>query len=350
MTVVHMNKSVILGMSGGVDSSYAASLLKNNGYEVNGAYCIMHEYAEEGLQDAKRVAESLNIELHTIDLTEKFDKTIKKYFTDAYSYAKTPNPCIVCNPTVKFKALCDLADKLGAEKIATGHYAGTGFDEESGRYYIKKASYKDQSYMLCRLTQEQISRVLFPLYGTEKDDNRKAAAINGIPLSDKPDSQEICFIPDKDYARFIENRVGKFPEGEFWMEDEDKAVGIHKGLIHYTVGQRKNLGIALGERIYVKGFDIPKNRVILSRKDVTDNQGLVCENLVFQGLDLKTENFESDVKIRYAHKGATAVSVISDGKIRTVFAENQRAVTPGQYAVYYEKDKLLCAGEIINNI
>ena len=333
-----MNKSVILGMSGGVDSSYAASLLKNNGYEVIGAYCIMHEYAEEGLQDAKRVAESLKIELHTIDLTEKFDKIIKKYFTDAYSNAKTPNPCIVCNPTVKFKSLCDLADKLGAEKIATGHYAGTGFDEESGRYYIKKASYKDQSYMLCRLTQEQISRVLFPLYGTEKDDNRKAAALTGIPLSDKPDSQEICFIPDKDYARFIENRVGKFPEGEFWMEEENKSVGIHKGLIHYTIGQRKNLGIALGERIYVKGFDIPKNRVILSRKDVTDNSRLTCSDIVYQALSTETVDFQADVKIRYAHKGAQSVSVISEGKIRTEFIENQRAVTPGQYAVSDSND------------
>lgn len=349
MTVV-MNKSVVLGMSGGVDSSYAASLLISEGYEVIGAYCIMHEFAEEGLADAKKVAESLGIELHTIDLTEKFDKIVKNYFTDSYSNAKTPNPCIVCNPTVKFKSLCDIADKLGAEKIATGHYAGTGFDEKTGRYYIKKATYKDQSYMLCRLTQAQISRVLFPLYGTEKDDNRKAAALSGIPLSDKPDSQEICFIPDKDYAKFIENRIGKFPEGEFWMEDEEKVVGTHKGLIHYTVGQRKNLGIALGERIYVKGFDIPKNRVILSRKDVTDNSGLTCENIVFQALSPETESFSSDVKIRYAHKGAAAVSAISDGKIRTEFCEHQRAVTPGQYAVYYENDKLLCAGEIIQNI
>ncbi len=345
-----MNKSVILGMSGGVDSSYAASLLKDQGYEVIGAYCIMHEFAEEGLADAKKVAESLKVQLHTIDLTSEFDKKIKTYFTESYSSAKTPNPCIVCNPTVKFKSLCDLADKLGADKIATGHYAGTGFDETTNRFFIKKASYKDQSYMLCRLTQEQISRVLFPLYGTEKDDNRKAAALSGIPLSDKPDSQEICFIPDKDYAKFIEDRIGKFPEGEFWMEDEDKVVGIHKGLIHYTIGQRKNLGIALGERIYVKGFDIPKNRVILSRKDVTDNTGLICSDIVFQALDPSAENFSSDVKIRYAHKGAASVSVISDGKIRTEFCEKQRAVTAGQYAVYYNEDKLLCAGEIINNI
>ena len=345
-----MNKSVVLGMSGGVDSSYAASLLKSDGYEVIGAYCIMHEYAEAGLADAKKVAESLKIELHTVDLTDEFDKKIKTYFTESYSNAKTPNPCIVCNPTVKFKSLCDLADKLGAEKIATGHYAGTGFDEVSGRYFIKKTEYKDQSYMLCRLTQEQIARVIFPLYGTEKDDNRKAAALTGIPLSDKPDSQEICFIPDKDYAKFIENRIGKFPDGEFWLEDEEKVVGIHKGLIHYTVGQRKNLGIALGERIYVKGFDIPNNRVILSRKDVTDNGGLVCKDIVFQALDPKTETFSSDVKIRYAHKGAAAVSTVSDGKIKTFFNENQRAVTPGQYAVFYDKDKLLCAGEIIQNI
>jgi len=345
-----MNKSVVLGMSGGVDSSYAAALLKNEGYEVIGAYCIMHEYAEEGLNDAKKIAESLGIKIHTIDLTEIFDKTIKKYFTDAYSNAKTPNPCIVCNPTVKFKSLCDLADKLGAEKIATGHYAGTGFDEETGRYYIKKASFKDQSYMLCRLTQEQISRVIFPLYGTEKDDNRKAAALTGIPLSEKPDSQEICFIPDKDYAKFIENRVGKFSEGEFWMEDENRAVGTHKGLIHYTIGQRKNLGISLGERIYVKGFDIPNNRVILSRKDITDNRGLTCQGIIYQALDPETVNFSSDVKIRYAHKGAKSVSVITEEKIHTEFMENQRAVTPGQFAVYYNEDKLLCSGEIINNL
>lgn len=345
-----MNKKIVLGMSGGVDSSYAASLLKAENYEVIGAYCIMHEYAEDGLNDAKKVADSMGIQLLTIDLRDKFDKIVKSYFSNSYSTAKTPNPCIVCNPTVKFQALCDLADELGAEKIATGHYAGTGFDEATGRYYIKKAAYKDQSYMLCRLTQEQISRVVFPLYGTEKDDNRKSAALSGIPLSDKPDSQEICFIPDKDYAGFIERRIGIFPEGEFWLEDEEKAVGTHKGLIHYTVGQRKNLGISLGERIYVKGFDIPQNRVILSRKDVTDNSGLVCGNLVFQALDHNTEAFSSDVKIRYAHKGAASSSTINNGLLTTVFAEHQRAVTPGQYAVFYDGDKLLCAGEIINNI
>ncbi len=345
-----MSKTVLLGMSGGIDSSYAASLLKSEGYEVVGAYCIMHEYAEKELEDAKRVANSLNVELKTADLTDRFDEIVKNYFINAYSNAKTPNPCVVCNPTVKFKALCDLADKLGIEKIATGHYAGTGYDEKKGRYFIKKASYKDQSYMLCRLTQEQISRIIFPLYGTEKDDNRKAAALSGIPLADKPDSQEICFIPDKDYASFIENRVGKFPEGEFWLEEDEKVVGTHKGLIHYTVGQRKNLGIALGEKIYVKGFDIPNNRIILSRNDVTDNKGLVCEDLVFQGLDPNTESFDSDVKIRYAHKDAQSSSIIADGKIRTVFYSNQRAVTPGQFAVYYEGDKVLCAGEITHSI
>lgn len=346
MTVALMNKKIVLGMSGGIDSSYAASLLKADGYEVTGVYCIMHEHAFDGLADAKKVAESLGIKLLTEDLTEKFDKTVKTYFTETYSKAGTPNPCIICNPTVKFKALCDVADRIGAEKIATGHYAGTGYDEQSGRYYIRKATYKDQSYMLCRLTQEQISRVIFPLYGTEKSDNRKSAELSGLPLSDKPDSQEICFIPNGDYATFIENRKGPFPEGEFWLEDDNKVVGRHKGIIRYTVGQRKNLGISLGERIYVKSFDIEKNTVILSRKDVTEDEGLTCRNIVFQALDPTTESFDSDVKIRYAHKGIGACSKISNGEITTKFAEPQRAVTPGQYAVFYDGDKLLCAGEI----
>lgn len=343
-----MNKAVVLGMSGGVDSSYAASLLKKEGYNVLGAFCVMHEYAEAGLADAKRAADTMGIELYTVDLTEEFDRKVKSYFAEAYAHAETPNPCIICNPEVKFKALINLADKLGAEKIATGHYAGIGKDEETGRYFVKKSSSKDQSYMLCRLTQDELSRTLFPLYGTDKKDNRKAAAAEGIPVAEKPDSQEICFIPDNDYAAFIEKRAGKFPQGEFWLTDENKAVGTHNGLIHYTVGQRKNLGIALGTPAYVCGFDKEKNRVLLSRNDVTDFRGLNCADIAYQKLSPEASSFTADVKIRYAHKGVSVSSEKNADGFRAIFAEPQRAVTPGQAAVFYEDDGILCAGEIKN--
>ncbi len=339
-------KTAVLGLSGGVDSSTAAARLKQSGYNVVGVYCVMHKYSEEGLRDAKRVAEHIGIDFDTLDCTKEFEDIVIRDFLENYKRGRTPNPCTVCNPNVKFKALCDYAEKIGAEDIATGHYAGVGC--KNGRYFVRKSADKDQSYMLWGLTQKQLSMLILPLYNEFKPDVRKQAHDLGLPVAEKPDSLDLCFVPDGNYAAFIEEHVGKFPEGEFWLRDENRAVGVHKGIIRYTVGQRKNLGIALGTPVYVCGIDAEKNRVILSRNDVTDYTSLKCRNANFQALlPENTATFDADVKIRYAHKGAHGTVSVSDNGFSVKFDEPQRAVTAGQSAVCYDGDKILCGGIIV---
>ena len=346
MSTENKGYDVVLGLSGGVDSAFAAKKLKDAGMNVFGLYCVMHEHGRKGIDEAEKAAAEAGIPFDVFDASELFEKTVVRDFIAKYSSGRTPNPCVICNPNVKFRALCEYADKIGAAKIATGHYAGIG--ERNGRFFAVKSEFKDQSYMLCGLSQSQLSRCVFPLFGTEKTENRKAAEEYGLSAARKKDSQEICFIPDNDYAAFIESRVGPFPEGDYWLEDENRAVGKHRGIIRYTVGQSKKLGIALGVPLYVKGTDIENNRVILSEKDVENCRELTCENAVFQLLDENFTEVEAEVKIRYAHKGAEA-RIINEknGKLRIVFSEPQRAVTPGQFAVAYSGNELLCSGVII---
>lgn len=337
---------IVLGLSGGIDSAVAATKLINDGYSVFGVYCVMHEHGRQGIEDARRVAQEVGIPFDVYDVSDRFEQIVVKDFIEKYSNGKTPNPCVTCNPNVKIRALCDYADKIGAKKIATGHYTGIGY--ENGRYFAVKSEYKDQSYMLCGLSQEQLSRCVFPLFDTEKSDIRLSAADSGLSVANKKDSQEICFIPDNDHAAYIEARTGKFPEGDYWLEEEDRAVGKHKGIINYTIGQSKKLGIALGVPLYVKEIDAEKNRVVLTKTDVVNCTEIVCENAVFQLLCEDFTEIEADVKIRYAHKGARA-KIINErnGRLRIIFSEPQRAVTSGQFAVAYDGKKLLCSGTII---
>lgn len=342
-----MSKRILVGLSGGVDSALTAALLQQDGYSVTGLYCIMHDADQSGLADAKKVADHLKIDLHTADLRNRFNEIVVADFLNCYAHAKTPNPCIVCNPAVKFKALCDKADELGIEKIATGHYAEIAKSKTSGRYCVKTVADKDQSYMLYRLEQEQLQRIVFPLGSTKKEENRKLAEELQIPVFQKPDSQDICFIKGESYADYIERVLGIFPEGDFWLKDEDRAVGKHKGLIRYTVGQRKNLGIALGTPVYVSKLDAENNRVVLSRTDVVDFSEIIVNSPVFQGLDPNVKQFQAEGKIRFSAKASPCTVMITDGVLHASFETPQRAATPGQSAVFYDKDgNILCGGFI----
>lgn len=340
-----MKGKILVGLSGGIDSALTAALLQEDGFEVIGLCCIMHDADTMILADAQKVADQRKIPLHVSDMRRTFEQTVVADFLDCYAHARTPNPCIVCNPNVKFKAICDKADELGIEHIATGHYAAVG--EKEGRFFIRTVLEKDQSYMLYRLSQEQLKRIIFPLANTKKEENRKRAEDFGIPVCQKPDSQDICFIKDESYVDFIEQRLGTFPEGDFWLKDENKAVGRHKGLIRYTVGQRKNLGISLGTPVYVSALDTKTNRVILSKKDVVDDRIITAASPVFQALAPSVTTFEGYGKIRFSAKASPCRVTVEEGKLHAEFEAPQRAATPGQSAVFYDAEgRVLCGGFI----
>ena len=342
---------VLVGLSGGVDSTVAAYLLKQRGYEVIGVTMEMWhgENSQKAIADASRLAGLLGIAHEVLDVREDFSRCVVGDFIEKYQQGLTPNPCIVCNRLVKEDALLKRARELGAAHIATGHYARIERHPKTGRFAIRNSATatKDQTYALYRLTQEQLAAMLLPIGEYNKDEVRKiAAGIDGF-IAKKSDSQDICFIPDGDYVAFIEREGGSGTPGDF-VDMDGNILGKHRGLMHYTVGQRKGLGIAFGKPMYVYGMNAEKNQVILCENDALFRRTVRIGSLAHMAVAEFEDGMRFQAKIRYAHRAAwCTVKKIGEDLLECTFDEPQRAVTPGQSLVFYDGEYVAGGGFIL---
>ena len=345
-----MSERVIVGMSGGVDSSVAAYLLKKGGYDVIGVTMQMLP-ASNISEDAKKVCQTLEIEHYTLNFEKEFKDKVIDYFITSYKNAQTPNPCVVCNRLIKWEALLKRADEMGAKYIATGHYSRIEKNPENGRYTLKlsKTSTKDQTYMLYGLSQEQLGRTLMPLGEYEKADVRKIAESIGLPVANKPDSQDICFIPDGDYNAFLKREGGVIPQKGDFIDKNGNVLGTHTGITNYTIGQRKGLGIALGVPAYVCNIDKEKNTVVLGSNDDLFSDTVQIRDFNCICIDSLPENapIKANGKLRYTQKMSPCTLIKSGSIVTAKFEQPQRAVTPGQSAVFYIDDYVLGGGIIV---
>jgi tRNA-specific 2-thiouridylase len=339
---------IAVAMSGGVDSSVAAALLKKAGHEVTGVTMRTTD-DRRAERDAADIAGRLGIPHHVIDLRDIFKRRIIDYFCGEYGRGRTPNPCVPCNRQIKFGALQDKAERLGAEYFATGHYARVEKDN-SGRYILQKGrdNYKDQSYFLCQLTQEQLGRTIFPVGELTKDEVRKIAAEIGLPSASRGESQEICFIPDNDHAGFVERHTSGTGRPGPIQGGDGRTLGQHRGIAQYTIGQRKGLGIAAAEPLYVTAIESDSNTVVVGKKEQTYDTELTAGNLNWIAIDAPERPIAAKAKIRYRHAEAEAtVEPQEDGQVYVKFSLPQAAITPGQTVVFYDGDKVLGGGTII---
>ena len=341
---------ILVAMSGGVDSSVCLKLLIDEGHELCGATFVTDDSEEslKGAADARDVAEKFAIPHHVINIAEEFKSAVKDYFVRTYEAGATPNPCVICNREIKFGLLLRYAEKLGYSEIATGHYAKLDKTGDRCRLIRAADAAKDQTYMLALVPEEALKKSHFPLGDYTKAEIRAMAAEMGISTADKKDSQDICFIPDGDYVKFLTEYRGHAPMRGKYVAEDGRVLGEHMGQECYTIGQRKGLGIALGRHVFVLDRNAENNTVTLG-----DADGLMKDTLTVDGVNLigRSNIFdgeELDVKIRYAHRAARAkVFHREDGKLEVKFAEPQRAPSPGQFAVFYDGDEAVGGGVIV---
>jgi len=357
-----MKKKVVIGMSGGVDSSVAAYLLKEQGYDVIGVTMQVWQEDKEfeeneggccslsAVNDARRVADRLDIPFYVLNFRDVFKKNVIDYFIDEYMEGRTPNPCIACNKYIKFDLFLQKALALGAEYVATGHYSK--IEKLGERYVLKKAEddRKDQTYALYNLTQYQLEHTLMPCGEYSKDKIREIAKDIGLAVHNKKDSEEICFIPDNDHGAYIRKQMpDKVREGNF-VDKHGKVLGKHKGIVYYTIGQRKGLGIALGTPVFVTDINPLTNEVVLGSEEDIFKTELIAKDLNFMPFDKLTGEMRVEAKIRYSAKPSPAIiTPVSNDRVKVIFDSKQRAITKGQSVVFYDGD-IVVGGGVIDEI
>ncbi|HSE97134.1 MAG TPA: tRNA 2-thiouridine(34) synthase MnmA [Blastocatellia bacterium] len=366
---------VAVAMSGGVDSSVAAALLKERGDQVVGFTMQLWNQRRrigpdrepqpsrccslDDVYDARRVAEEMGFPFYVLNLEEEFERAVVRPFVEDYLSGRTPIPCVSCNTRLKFARLVKMARQVGAERVATGHYARVEYNERSGRFILKKGRdlSKDQSYFLFEMTQKQLACAEFPLGGMTKQDVRDIARRMGLNTAEKPESQEICFVPDGDYAGFVEDYAryemgepaamkGALDRGEIATPD-GRVIGGHAGLHRYTVGQRRGIGVASDEPLYVVKIDVPRNRLVVGRKQDLYGSALLATGVNWIAIPPPEEPVRAGVKIRYRAREAKAtITPVSASSVRILFDEPQPAITPGQAAVFYDGETITGGGWI----
>ena len=358
----NINKTVVVAMSGGVDSSVAAALLKEQGYNLIGITMKTWGFDDfpekdsgccslETIYSAKNVAHNLGFPHYTLDFTEKFNDIVISNFISEYLKGNTPNPCVLCNKAIKWGALLEKAESLGADYIATGHYAKVNYNEIYKRFIVSAANdnQKDQSYALWRVSQYALSKTLFPLSNYTKSEIRNIAREMGLKPADTPDSQEICFVPNDDYRELIQIRLPELSEklsgGDILYHD--KKIGTHKGYPYYTIGQRRGLNVAIGKKIYVSGTDPEKNIVTVDDESGLFHSGFTANEINLMMFDKLESPLKAKVKIRYNDKGSEAlIEQTGEDLVKVTFDSPQKAITPGQSAVFYSGNDLIGGGII----